>query len=504
MTEMTIQGHTLDRGSPVVFEKIATLPFTDSHVRQASAETAKSFRTQPVAVGAAPGQSDLTAIVGHGDETENRGVASSSSRSIGLTVGNDSQNAGLYDGSLSAVANSDAVHKRYSAYSGNSAESVINKRHTGGTSLEDYDSIDVNQVDRYGFFPQAVQRRVSSSSLDAARLRAKSLRRRSMLNRDTLKRASMNLGLYRHIDYLEPPKGDVVNIQKEVQRSQKWMIMAHRKDSAAPFEFKLTSKLVNRVYKGIPDCWRAPAWRSFLYTSPQPLHESVSDAEILHRYSLHADTMCESDEQIDLDVPRTISGHVLFRRRHQGGQRLLFRVLHAITLEYPQTGYVQGMASVAATLLCYFTEDQAFIMMARLWSERGLIDLYEPGFLKLLEAFERLEKRLRMSDVGRHLLNIGCEPMSWATRWYLTIFHVSLPFHTQLRVWDVFMLHSPDRVQGGVRFDVLEATTLALIEGMASVLLGSDFDQAMRILTMPLDVQDDDRLLRAIRKKLRT
>ena len=41
-------------------------------------------------------------------------------------------------------------------------------------------------------------------------------------------------------------------------------------------------------------------------------------------------------------------------RRYRGGQRLLFRVLHAVALYYSDIGYVQGMASLGATLLCYF------------------------------------------------------------------------------------------------------------------------------------------------------
>ena len=51
----------------------------------------------------------------------------------------------------------------------------------------------------------------------------------------------------------------------------------------------------------------------------------------------------------------------MFRRRYRGGQRLLFRVLHAISIQFPETGYVQGMASLAATLFCYYDEERAFI-----------------------------------------------------------------------------------------------------------------------------------------------
>ncbi|KAJ8582116.1 hypothetical protein M405DRAFT_831221 [Rhizopogon salebrosus TDB-379] len=37
------------------------------------------------------------------------------------------------------------------------------------------------------------------------------------------------------------------------------------------------------------------------------------------------------DIQIDLDVPRTISGHIMLRTRYGLGQRSLFHVLHSLS-----------------------------------------------------------------------------------------------------------------------------------------------------------------------------
>ena len=60
------------------------------------------------------------------------------------------------------------------------------------------------------------------------------------------------------------------------------------------------------------------------------------------------------DVQIDLDVPRTISGHTLFVTRYGTGQRSLFHVLHCFSLLCDTCGYCQGMGPLAATFLCYF------------------------------------------------------------------------------------------------------------------------------------------------------
>lgn len=88
-------------------------------------------------------------------------------------------------------------------------------------------------------------------------------------------------------------------------------------------------------------------------------------------------------------------------------QRLLFRVLHAMSLYLPDTGYVQGMAALAATLLCYYEEDRAFVMLVRLWMLRGLERLYESGFAGLMDALEDFEKNwLRGGDVASKLVSL--------------------------------------------------------------------------------------------------
>jgi hypothetical protein len=95
----------------------------------------------------------------------------------------------------------------------------------------------------------------------------------------------------------------------------------------------------------------------------------------------------------------------MFRKRYRGGQRLLFRVLHALSLYFPDVGYVQGMAALAATLLCYYDEEHAFVMMVRLWQLRGLERLYESGFEGLMDALAEFEKHwLSDGEVAKKLV----------------------------------------------------------------------------------------------------
>jgi hypothetical protein len=186
--------------------------------------------------------------------------------------------------------------------------------------------------------------------------------------------------------------------KKEWQREDKWTKMAKptrkTKDGGGmTFEFDTqSSKLIERTWKGIPDRWRATAWYSFLEASARRHENSPSEKELIEAFHEFQYVSSPDDVQIDIDVPRTISSHIMFRRRYRGGQRLLFRVLHAMSLYFPDTGYVQGMAALAATLLAYYDEEHAFIMLVRLWQLRGLEELYKSGFAGLMEALADFER----------------------------------------------------------------------------------------------------------------
>lgn len=108
---------------------------------------------------------------------------------------------------------------------------------------------------------------------------------------------------------------------------------------------------------------------------------------------------------------------------------------------------------------------------------------------------------------------LGIEATAYGTRWYLTLFNLSLPFPAQLRVWDVFLLLG----DGGVPFNdtrpqsrrsmtvtmgpptglgVLHATSAAIVQGLREVLLDSDFENAMKALTSFVPIKDEDILMK--------
>lgn len=74
--------------------------------------------------------------------------------------------------------------------------------------------------------------------------------------------------------------------------------------------------------------------------------------------------------QIDLDVNRTYRDHIMFRERYSSKQQELFNVLGAYSVYNLEIGYCQGMSQIAALLLMYLDEEDAFWALSVLVSDR--------------------------------------------------------------------------------------------------------------------------------------
>lgn len=139
---------------------------------------------------------------------------------------------------------------------------------------------------------------------------------------------------------------------------------------------------------------------------------------------------------------------------------------------------------------------------------------------------------------------LSIDATAYGTRWYLTLFNLSIPFAAQLRVWDVFMLmgdcppheasDNPATTEGGEKgkekeqqqahdgggatrrgathkhragspkgLDILHATSAALIHALKDVLLDSDFENAMKALTAWIPIKDEDLLMKVARAEWR-
>ncbi|CAG8466590.1 2089_t:CDS:10 [Diversispora eburnea] len=287
--------------------------------------------------------------------------------------------------------------------------------------------------------------------------------------------------------------------KKDTERSQKWaewveskkFIKKSGKFGISSFVFPRDTKFQNRVSKGVPDPWRQPVWY-FLLTNG--VSETDLDDATIRNYKELLTLPSPHERQIDLDIPRSLHSHIMFRTRYGPGQRSLFNILRAFSNYDSQVGYCQGMTNIVTILLMYYTEENSFVMLTRLFSRCNLHNLYIPGFPALLESFYVQEKLMELytPKIALKFNELQISNTAYATRWYITLFTSDVvPHHTMLRIWDLMMLYG---------FDVLYFVAVALLNYHEDVLLSSSFEQIMSTLSTILAIDDDDKLMKKVHK----
>lgn len=83
-----------------------------------------------------------------------------------------------------------------------------------------------------------------------------------------------------------------------------------------------------------------------------------------------------------------------------------------------------------------------------------------------------------------------------------------MPFPAQLRIWDVFLLLGdaqaqprPDGAPAGL--EVLHAASVAVIDALTEIILDSDFENAMKVLTSWVPIKDENLLMKVARTELK-
>ncbi|KAL0580597.1 hypothetical protein V5O48_001422 [Marasmius crinis-equi] len=297
---------------------------------------------------------------------------------------------------------------------------------------------------------------------------------------------------------------------KETSRIAKWtrMMKPRKREVGGNVESWFVkpskeSKLRERTYKGVPDRWRPAAWELFMtrnaWSNGHGHAHELSMQQLERDFEECLTKPSTYDIQIDLDVPRTISGHVLFRTRYGVGQRSLFHVLHCFSLRCSTCGYVQGMGPIAATLLCYFPPSHVYASLVRLHSspQYALHTIFAPGFPGLLEAIYVQEQIIKemMPAIYRAFGDMGVSTTSYATKWYITLFANTVTFQTQLRLWDAFLLEGKDV------FVVLAVGIVWVFKDQITA-SAANFETVLSLLSSFFVPEDENTLLSWIEKNM--
>ncbi|KAF9134358.1 hypothetical protein BGW39_007375 [Mortierella sp. 14UC] len=122
------------------------------------------------------------------------------------------------------------------------------------------------------------------------------------------------------------------------------------------------------------------------------------------------------------------------------GQEDLHSILKAYAHYKPSVGYCQGMGRLVGMMLMQMPVEEAFWLLVATLEGGYLNDYFTPTLRQLRIDALVFERLLKAQDprLAHHLETNDVSPIMYITPWFLTLFTMSLPWASVLRVWDVF------------------------------------------------------------------
>lgn len=215
---------------------------------------------------------------------------------------------------------------------------------------------------------------------------------------------------------------------------------------------KFVENWEKRIFDGVP-CFLRHQVYSIL----------MNNYKLEMEYSFKNVVTSKYEHQIDVDIQRTFRDHPLFKEKYGPGQCRLFRLLTSFANSMPEIGYCQGMSSIAAVLLMYFDESDAFKMMVKMIVKNNLGGLFDKSLSKLdfiLQVQDTLIEK-HIPKIRAHLLKEKISYNVYATSWYLTLF-TRFKLELCLRIWDLFFFYD---------FSILLYLVIAILKYFESEIL---------------------------------
>ncbi|XP_068027029.1 USP6 N-terminal-like protein, partial [Melanerpes formicivorus] len=238
--------------------------------------------------------------------------------------------------------------------------------------------------------------------------------------------------------------------QQEIERVDKWLKMLKKWG-----KYRSSDKMCRRVYKGIPLQVRGQVW-ALLLDVERMKKENEGKYEQMKE---QAKSLSSEIKQIDLDVNRTFRNHIMFRERYGVKQQALFHVLTAYSVYNTEVSYCQGMSQIAAILLMYLNEEDAFWALAQLLTNQrhAMHGFFIPGFPKL-QRFQAHHEQILSKLFPKLKKHLDKEQMTtgiYTTKWFLQCFIDRTPFTLTLRLWDIYILEG-ERVLTAMAYTILK------------------------------------------------
>ncbi|XP_068108135.1 small G protein signaling modulator 3 isoform X3 [Hyperolius riggenbachi] len=249
-----------------------------------------------------------------------------------------------------------------------------------------------------------------------------------------------------------------------------------------------SDKLRSLVLAGIPHSMRQQLWMRLSGALQKKRNSEMTYRDIV-RNSSNDETLAA--KQIEKDLLRTMPSNACFSNLQSVGVPRLRRVLRGLAWLYPDIGYCQGTGMVAACLLLFLEEEDAFWMMCALVEDLMPASYFNTTLLGvqtdqrvlrhlIVQYLPRLDKLLQEHDIELSLITL---------HWFLTAFASVVHIKLLLRIWDLFFY------QGSL---VLFQTTLGMLKIKEEELIQSENSASIfnTLSDIPSQIDEPDVLLR--------
>ena len=223
-----------------------------------------------------------------------------------------------------------------------------------------------------------------------------------------------------------------------------------------------SSKFIQRVKKGPPDCFRWCSWCILNYL-PQ------DRTNLIYENYTNMALEKENKDRIIRDIERTFSQKKREKKELREMETSLYKILKAFWNLDKVIGYCQGMNLIVGFLLIVsnYNERDSFYLLTSMFSNtfktrkkydfniRGLFYDEFPLLNLLNYIFENLLER-NCPQMKEHLETLGITIDLWMGRWFHTLFTIVLPINWCKRVWDnIFSDNIFFLVKFGICFSIM-------------------------------------------------
>lgn len=198
-----------------------------------------------------------------------------------------------------------------------------------------------------------------------------------------------------------------------------------------------TEKLHTMVRAGIPHSLRPQMWMR-MSGALQKRQRSATDYLDIVRASANDALM--TSKQIEKDLLRILPSNACFSSATGTGVPRLRRLLRGLAWLYPDIGYCQGTGVIAAGLLLFLEEEDAFWMMATIVEDLLPASYYSSTLLGI-----QADQRVMQTLIGNYLAPVDealrahdIELSLITLHWFLTLFANVVHMKILLRIWDWF------------------------------------------------------------------